>query len=121
SMVRVSLGRSIIQNINGLSDELPIITLDPQLEHILLDSIQASGGAGIGLEPGIAERIQQSLMKAVEQQEIVGEPAVLVVAAPLRASLAKFIRHGISSLHVLAFNELPEDIKIKVVVVIGNN
>ncbi len=121
SAVRASLGRSIVQNINGLSDELPIITLDPQLEHILLESIQASGGAGVGLEPGIAERIQQSLSQAVEQQEISGEPAVLVVAAALRESLAKFIRHGISSLHVLAFNELPDDIKIKVVVVIGNN
>ncbi len=121
SAVRASLGRSIIQNINGLSDELPIITLDPQLEHILLESIQASGGSGVGLEPGIAERIQQSLSQAVEQQEVAGEPSVLVVAAPLRESLAKFIRHGISSLHVLAFNELPEDMKIKVVVVIGNN
>ncbi len=121
SAVRSSLGRSIIQSINGLSDELSIITLDPQLEHILLESVQASGGGSVGLEPGIADRIQQSLSQAVEQQDIAGEPAVLVVAAALREPLAKFIRHGISSLHVLAFNELPEDMKIKVVVVIGNN
>ncbi|MCF6234862.1 MAG: flagellar biosynthesis protein FlhA [Gammaproteobacteria bacterium] len=121
SAVRSSLGRSIIQNINGLSDDLSIITLDPQLEHILLESVQASGGDSVGLEPGIAERIQQSLIQAVEQQDIAGEPAVLVVAAALREPLAKFIRHGISSLHVLAFNELPEDMKIKVVVVIGNS
>ncbi len=119
--VRSALGKSIIQNINGLSDELPIITLDQQLEHILLESVKASGGSGIGLEPGIAERIQQSLGRAVEQQEVVGEPAVLVVSAAIREPLAKFIRHGIPSLHVLAFNEIPEDMKIKVVVVIGNN
>ncbi len=37
--VRVALGRSIVQNIGGLREELPVITLDPALEQVLQDSM----------------------------------------------------------------------------------
>ena len=41
--VRVALGRTIVQNIGGLRQELPVITLDPALEQVLQDSM--AGGA----------------------------------------------------------------------------
>ena len=54
---RIALGRLIVQQINGMAQELPVITLDPGLEQILQNSIQVSGSTGIGLEPGLAERM----------------------------------------------------------------
>ncbi len=83
--VRVSLGRMIVQNINGLSSELPVISLDPSLEQLLQESMQSGGG----LEPGLAERIHQSLLESAQRQEMAGQPAVLVVSAPLRPMLAR--------------------------------
>ena len=44
--VRVALGRSIVQNIGGLRQELPVITLDPALEQVLQDSM-AGGARGV--------------------------------------------------------------------------
>ena len=58
--VRVALGRSIVQNIGGLREELPVITLDPALEQVLQDSMAGGGNDGTpGFEPGLADRIQQ--------------------------------------------------------------
>jgi len=112
--VRIGLGRMIVQNINGLSGELAVISLDQSLEQLLQESMQ-----GGGLEPGLAERIHQSLMESAQRQEMAGQPAVLVVSAPLRQMLAKFVRNTIPSLHVLSYNEMPDNRQIKIVSNIG--
>src|ERR1700689_2262991 len=49
--VRVALGRTIVQNIGGLRQELPVITLDPALEQVLQDSM-TGGDTSPGFEPG---------------------------------------------------------------------
>ncbi len=41
--VRVALSRAIVQNVVGLEPELPVITLEPRLEQILLNSLQKAG------------------------------------------------------------------------------
>ena len=46
--VRVALGRSIVQSIGGLREELPVITLDPGLEQVLQDSMAGGAAAGGG-------------------------------------------------------------------------
>jgi flagellar biosynthesis protein FlhA len=116
--VRVALGRSITQQINGMAVELPVITLDPTLEQLLHHTMQASDG-GAGLEPGLAERIHSSLMDASQAQEQAGMPAVLLVSAFLRPMLARFVRHTIPTLHVLSYNEIPSDKQIKIVATVG--
>ncbi|TOD92124.1 flagellar biosynthesis protein FlhA, partial [Vibrio parahaemolyticus] len=52
--VRISLKRLIVQEINGIEPELPVITLIPELEQILHQTMQASGGESAGIEPGLA-------------------------------------------------------------------
>ncbi len=49
---RVALGRSIVQSVGGLREEIPVITLDPGLEQTLQDSISGGGESGPGFEPG---------------------------------------------------------------------
>src|ERR1700733_4633660 len=83
--VRVALGRSIVQNIGGLRQELPVITLAPGLEQVLQDSRGGGGAAGApGLERGPAARFQQALADSPRRQEAAGDPAVLLVAPKLR-------------------------------------
>ncbi|MBT8137868.1 MAG: flagellar biosynthesis protein FlhA [Gammaproteobacteria bacterium] len=116
--VRVGLGRSIVQSIVEADQELPVFTLDPGLERILHDSMQGSGD-GPGLEPGLAERVQMALKSAAERQEIAGEAAVLLVAPNLRPWLARLARHSIRGLHVLAYNEVPDDKQLRLVAAVG--
>ncbi len=118
--VRVSLSRLIVQNINGLQDEIPVVTLAPDLEQILQQSITSSAEEGVGIEPGLADRIQSSLKQIVGQQEAAGQAAILLVAPTLRPSLAKFARFGIKGLHVLSYQEIPDNKQIKVIANVGN-
>ena len=118
SAVRVSLSRSIIQSIVGPEDELPVITLDPALEQLLLKSLQQSQQIGtddtLVLEPAVAEKLQSALLEAAQKQEMLGKEIVLIVAAPIRLTMSKFIRYGIPEMSVLSYNEIPENRQITI-------
>ncbi|WP_372759708.1 FHIPEP family type III secretion protein, partial [Litorivivens sp.] len=110
--VRIALGRMIVQEINGLSDELPVAALDADLEHILQDALRGSGG---GLEPGLAQRLQEDLAGFANTQEASGQPSVILVAPPLRQWLSRFIRRSLPNLHVLSYNEVPDSKQVRLV------
>jgi len=122
--VRVALSRAIVQNVVGLEPELPVITLEPRLEQILLNSLQKAGqGAedGILLEPGMAEKLQRSLVEAAQRQEMLGKPAILLVAGPVRAMLSRFARLAVPNMHVLAYQEIPDNKQVTIVSTVGQN
>jgi flagellar biosynthesis protein FlhA len=119
SAVRIALKRLIVQEINGGLAEIPVITLAPELEQMLHQSLQAGGADGAGIEPGLAERLQGSLNEAAKQQELAGEPAVLLTSGMLRPVLSKFLKHSVSGLHVLSYQEIPDDKQIKIVSAVG--
>lgn len=119
SAVRIALKRLIVQEINGGEGEIPVITLAPELEQMLHQSLQAGGADGAGIEPGLAEKLQGSLNEASQQQELAGEPAVLLTSGMLRPVLSKFLKHSVSGLHVLSYQEVPDDKQIKIVSAVG--
>ncbi|AGH45763.1 flagellar biosynthesis protein FlhA [Paraglaciecola psychrophila] len=119
SAVRIALKRLIVQEINGGLAEIPVITLAPELEQMLHQSLQAGGADGAGIEPGLAERLQGSLNEAAQQQELAGEPSVLLTSGMLRPVLSKFLKHSVSGLHVLSYQEIPDDKQIKIVSAVG--
>jgi flagellar biosynthesis protein FlhA len=116
--VRIALGRQITQDIAGLAAELPVITLEPELERLLQGSL-ANSSANPGLEPGLAERLQQHVAEAARRQEASGEAAVLLVPPQLRPTLARFMRSSVPTLHVLAWNEIPDNRKVRLVSAVG--
>jgi flagellar biosynthesis protein FlhA len=117
--VRISLGRLIVQNIYGMVSELPIMTLHPSLEQILLQSVQGQDGTVMAFEPGMTQMIHSSLREATENQMAKGEPAVLLLSQSLRSFLARMVRHAIPELHVLSYDEVPDDKQLKVIASIG--
>jgi len=117
-VVRMALARSIVQQINGMNAELPVITLDPALEQILQQPLQG-GADGAGFEPGLAERLQKSLVEVTQRQESASQPAVLLVPPGLRATLARFLRHAVPGLTVLAYNEIPGNKQVRIVATVG--
>lgn len=119
SLVRVALGRQIVQDIAGMATELPVITLEPDLEQLLSNSLAGSNAATPGLEPGLAERMQRRLAEAAQRQEMTGEPAVLLVPPQLRQTLARFMRTIVPNMHVLAWNEIPDNRKVRLVTAVG--
>jgi len=117
--VREALGSSIVQSIYGLRNELPVITLDASLEQLLRDGFKG-GDANATFEPGLADRLHGALLDATQQQELRGEPAVLLVPRELRPWLARFTRHGAPNLTVLAYGEIPHNKSLRVVASVGS-
>ena len=118
AQVRVALSRQIIQDIAGNATELPVVTFDGPLEQMLTNSV-ASGAATPGLEPGLAERLQARLQDVAQRQEMAGQPAVLLVSPTLRPVLARFLRSSVPQMQVIAWNEIPENRKVRLVSTIG--
>ncbi len=125
TVARQSLRRMIVQSICGNESEIPVITLDPDLEQLLLKSVQQSqqsGGQediGLVLEPNMVEKLQRSLQESVQRQEMLGKPAILLVSGPLRPVLAKFASYGVERLHVLSYQEIPDNKQITIVASVG--
>lgn len=118
--VRIALGRFITQQVGGTAVEIPVLTLDPALDHILHQAAKASGMQGhLALEPGLAERLQRALTEAAQRQELVGEPALLVVSDLLRPALARLARHSHPALRVLSLSEIPDDKQVRIVATVG--
>jgi flagellar biosynthesis protein FlhA len=119
SMVRIALGRSILEQIIPGSQEIPVMALDNRLEQLLLQSMQSGNQDGGGIEPGLAETLVTQTVRKAQMQEDLGYPPILLVPAPLRTMLARFLHRTLPDLKVLSQAELPDSYTIKVTNFVG--
>jgi flagellar biosynthesis protein FlhA len=116
ALVRIKLGRAIVQDLFPVGNEVTAMTLDNKLESILLQAVQSNNSA---IEPGIAETLSQQAEVLSKQHEQMGLTPVLLVPAPLRVALSKFLRRSVPHLRVLSHEELPDSKTIRVTSLIG--
>jgi flagellar biosynthesis protein FlhA len=115
--LRASLVPQLLQQIVPLKEAVPIITLAPDLEELLMRS-QAKE-IGLVIEQGLTERIVQGINQATEELAAMGKQPVVVVSALLRSLFASFLKsHGADAI-VLAVNELPDNRRIDIVASLG--
>ncbi|HJV02948.1 MAG TPA: flagellar biosynthesis protein FlhA [Burkholderiaceae bacterium] len=119
ALVRIALGRAIVQQLFPGAGELSVMTLDNRLERLLMQALSASGPDGAGIEPGLADTIAQQAQAAATQQEALGLTPVLLVPGPLRALLSRFLRRALPQLKVLSHAEIPETKTIRVTSLVG--
>jgi flagellar biosynthesis protein FlhA len=117
AQVRVALGRQIVQEIAG-NGELAVVTLEPELEQLLHNSLSGANAGG-SIEPGLAEKLQTRLAESAQRQEALGEAPVLMVTPALRPTLARFSRATVPGLHVLAWNEVPDNRRVRLAAALG--
>lgn len=117
SQVRVAMGRAIVQQLYPGGAEMQVLSLDPQLERILVQAIAGSGEGA--MEPGLADTLMRESAAAAQRQEDLGLPSVLLVPASIRTLLSRFLRRTIPQLKVIAHSEVPESKMIKVTSIIG--
>ncbi|MBC7453805.1 MAG: flagellar biosynthesis protein FlhA, partial [Massilia sp.] len=118
ALVRIALGRAIVQQLFPGANELSVMTLDNRLERLLMQAMGA-GGDGTGIEPGLADTIAQQAGAAAAQQEALGLTPVLLVPGALRALLSRFLRRALPQLKVLSHSEIPETKTIRVTSLVG--
>ena len=120
ALVRVALGPAIVQQFYPAEQELQVIGMDKQLEHILMQAMQASQN-GMGIEPGLADTVLNESRAAVQKQEQMGLPTVMLVPAPLRDLLARFLKRTVPNLRVISHDEVPDFKTIRVTALVGGS
>ncbi|GLR07542.1 flagellar biosynthesis protein FlhA [Mixta theicola] len=115
AQVRIRLGRALTQQWFQNQQEIQVIGLDIELERLLIQAIQN----GSAIEPGIAENLIAQTEKAIQQQEAIDAPLVLLVNQPLRLMLSRFLRRVFPQLAVLSNLELTHSCTVRMSYVIG--
>jgi len=115
SLTRVALGRSITQQLFPGDTQLQVIGLDSQLETVLHQAMSNNSG----IEPGLADNLLRQTQGAMQRQEAMGLPPVLLVQHPLRTLLSRFLRRSLPQLKVLSHAEISDVHTIKVTAIIG--
>ena len=119
ALVRPKLGRMIVQNLVDISDDMPVMTLEPQLEQMLHNAVQQSQQSKtLTIDPELAEALFKSMRAEVQKIEDQGQPAILVVSPIIRPWLSNLVRPRIPDLTVLSYTEIPEDQSVNVVATI---
>ena len=119
ALVRIALGRAIVQQIYPGAQELSVMALDNRLERLLMQAFNTGGAEGAGIEPGLADTLATQVDLATRQQEQMGLPPVLIVSSALRVLLARFLRRAIPQLKVLSHAEIPDSKTIRVTSLVG--
>lgn len=115
AVVRIALGRSIVNQLFANKPELKVIGLDFNLEQVLMQAV----GNGGSLEPSLADNLMQQTSLALKRQEVSTEPPVLVVPNKLRPVLSRFLRRRLRQLTVISLSEVPDDRTLRMINVIG--
>jgi len=118
SHARVALSRQIVFSLARGNEPLPVLTLQPDLEQLLLKAhqqAQKSGADETGfLEPGLIDAMQLSIRELVQRQEVANKSAVILVSGNIRRLLVKIVRAMGLDATVLAYAEIPESKAINV-------
>jgi len=117
SQVRIALGRTIFQTVNGVGEEMSVMVLDSQLEQILQGAMQGAAG---GLEPSLMESVINQVVQASSRIEAEGKNPVLLVASNIRLFLSRLLRGRMGNFYILGYEEIPASKNIKVVATVGS-
>ena len=117
--LRPGLAPLLIQKIAPLNQPLPVMTLESDLEHMLITMVRQSGEEGLILDNSLAEQLLGRISETTEALSVQGRQVVLVVSPAIRRQFSQLIRQHIDDLAVLAFTELPDSRKIDVVATIS--
>jgi len=112
--VRQSMARTITNLYTTPEGDLPLITLDQNIEKVMSESIQPSEyGSFLAIDPGIAQKIMNALAARAEQMVQMNNQPIVLCSARIRSQFKKLTERFISDLVVLSYDELLRDAKIK--------
>ena len=113
--VRQALGRAISKSYLS-SNNSEVITLDPKIEQMILDSVQKSeAGSYMAMEPSVSSKIISSAAKLSEKMAQSGKQPVILASPIVRLYFKRLTEHAIPGLVVLSYNELDPTLEVNAV------
>jgi len=117
--LRPELAGMLIQQVAPINSPLPVITLNSDLENMLITMERQSADEGLILDNELSEKLLTRLNQINDDMSSKGKQAVLVVSPVIRRSLSKLIRHHIDDMIVIGFTEIPDTRKIELIATIS--
>jgi flagellar biosynthesis protein FlhA len=123
--VRCALRRQIVGGLFGQRTEMQAFNLGGELENMLLGSLnQARQGGKVALDnypidPHLLSQLQLNMPVAREQMKQQATPPLLLVLPQIRPLLARYARLFAPGLHVLSYNEIPENREVSIIGTVG--
>lgn len=121
SLVRVALGRAIVEQFFPAGSELQVMSLHHSMENVLVQAMQSGTAGGGSIEPRMGDILLKEATVAAQRQEQLGLPVVLLVPGVIRVLLSRFLSRAIPQLKVLSHAEIPDSRMIKITSVVGGN
>jgi flagellar biosynthesis protein FlhA len=125
--VRCALRRQIVTGLCGKKKDMPAFNLSGELENMLLGSLnqarQNNGGKvtldNYPIDPQLLAQLQLNMPVAREQMKQQHLAPLLLVLPQVRPLLARYARLFAPGLHVLSYNEIPENREVSIIGTVG--
>ena len=118
--IRPKLVPLLIQRLTKFKETLPLLTLAPELEQLILTSVrQNSDEKMLLLDGSLAKNILSNINEASEALSKDNRAVFLIVAPQIRRHVANFVRSQLPAINVLSFTELPENRSVEIAYTIG--
>ena len=120
--IRPKLVPLLIQRLTKFKETLPLLTLAPELEQLILTSVRQNPDEKMLLLDGaLAKNILSNINEASEALSKENKAVFLIVAPQIRKHVANFVRSQLSAINVLSFTELPENRSVEIAYTIGGD
>jgi flagellar biosynthesis protein FlhA len=118
-LLRADLGALIVGRICAPTERLPVLTLDAQLEQMIVQGMQDPTTGQPVIEPDLARMIGEHIAGIIADRGPHAQPVALVVQPRARRALAALLKLRAPSCLVLSISELPPAQPIEVIAVVG--
>jgi flagellar biosynthesis protein FlhA len=90
------------------------MTLAPDLEERLAQSVQSAGGTrNLVLEPALVQGLLEAIGRQAELMAERGLPGVVLCSVTVRAALRRLIERALPNVAVISFAEIAPDVEVQ--------
>ncbi|OAO01929.1 flagellar biosynthesis protein FlhA [Parasphingorhabdus sp.] len=117
--IRQKIGNLIVQTMVPINLPLPVVTLDADLESLLVKALKVGDEASYPIEPQLAQKIIEAVDEAAMSLPMEARNVALITSPVVRRPLGALLKQRFPDLTVLSYQELPDDKSIEVLTKIG--
>ncbi len=116
--VRIALSRQITKDYVDKTSTLSVITVDPEIETIIRNSIHEDPieGPVLAMDPTTHQTVVSALLDAYRRSKNMGHPPVYLVAPQIRRVTFTLLEREMPAPVVLSYSEISNAVKVEVVV-----
>jgi len=117
---RQSLSRTITGLYRSPQGNLPLVTVDQNIEKTIAEAIQDSEhGSFLAIEPNVAQKIINNVARNIENFSQLGLQPIILCSARIRAQFKKMVDRFIPNLVVLSYDEILSTVEIQTLGTVG--